>query len=68
MQVLVQFPDSRALAFLDVLNSISFVKTKILAKEEALFLDELSQAVSELNLVKKGKINAKSAEDFLNEL
>jgi hypothetical protein len=31
-------------------------------------IEELKEAVEELNLVKKGKKKARNAEDFLNEL
>jgi hypothetical protein len=32
-----------------------------------LFLSELAEAIEEMKLIKEGKVQARSAEDFLNE-
>jgi len=37
-------------------------------KNKKLFLAELAEAVDEMNQIKEGKIQARDAEDFLNEL
>jgi len=37
-------------------------------KNKKLFMTELAEAVEEMKLIKKGKKQARNAEDFLNEL
>ena len=37
-------------------------------RNKKLFMKELAEAVEEMKLIKAGKIKAKNAEDFLNEL
>lgn len=37
-------------------------------RNEKLFLFELTEAVEEMKLIKEGKVQARNAEDFLNEL
>lgn len=37
-------------------------------RNKKLFLAELAEAVEEMNQIKEGKIQARNAEDFLNEL
>lgn len=37
-------------------------------RNKKLFLTELAEAVEEMKLIKEGKIQARNAEEFLNEL
>lgn len=37
-------------------------------RNKKLFLFELTEAVEEMKLIKEGKVQARNAEDFLNEL
>lgn len=37
-------------------------------RNKKLFLSELAEAVEEMKLIKEGKVQARNAEDFLNEL
>lgn len=37
-------------------------------RNKKLFLAELAEAVEEMKLIKEGKVQARNAEDFLNEL
>lgn len=37
-------------------------------RNKKLFLTELAEAVEEMKLIKEGKLQARNAEDFLNEL
>jgi hypothetical protein len=37
-------------------------------RNKKLFMTELAEAVEEMKLIKEGKMQARSAEDFLNEL
>jgi hypothetical protein len=68
MKILIDVPDSKAQSLLEVLRSISFVKTKQLSDEKALLMADVREAVEEMKLIKAGKKKARDAEDFLNEL
>ena len=68
MRVLLDIKDNKALHLLEVLKSLPYVKTTTLSDEKALLMEEIKEAVEELNLVKVGKKKARNAMDFLNEL
>jgi len=68
MKILLEIPDNKALSFMEVINSISYVKAKPITEVKAQLLSELKDAIDEMNLIKKGKKTARNAEDFLNEL
>lgn len=53
---------------MELLRNFSFVKAKTLTAEKAQLLEEIKEAVDNLNLVKEGKMMAKKAEDLLREL
>ena len=55
MKVLLDIPDSKAASLMDVLKSISYVKTKPLTDAKALLLEELREAVEEM---KSGRADA----------
>lgn len=68
MKLLLDIKDNKALFILELLKNFSFVKAKTLTPAKAQLLDEIKEAVDELNLVKAGKKKARNAEDFLREL
>jgi hypothetical protein len=68
MKIILDIKDNKAAFFMELLKSFNYVKTKPLTPAKAQFLEEMKQAVDELNLIKSGKKKAKNAEDFLNEL
>jgi hypothetical protein len=68
MKILIDVPDSKASSLLEVLQSISFVKTKLLTDEKAQLLADVREAVEEMKFIRAGKKQARDAEDFLNEL
>lgn len=68
MRVLLDIKDNKADFFMELLQSFSYVKAKPLTPAKALFLEELKEAVDEINLIKSGKKKARNFEDFLNEL
>lgn len=68
MKLLLEIPDNKAASFMDVINSISYVKAKPLTDEKALLMSEIREAVEEMKLIRAGKKKARNAEDFLNEL
>jgi len=68
MKILLEIPDNKAISFMDVINSISYVKAKSITEVKARLLSEMKDAIDELNLIKKSEKTARNAEDFLNEL
>lgn len=68
MKVLLDIEDNRADFVLELLRSLSFVKTETISTTKAQFLKELSASVDEVNLAKAGKIKLKSADQLLDEL
>jgi hypothetical protein len=68
MKILLDIPDNKAFAFMEVLKSISFIKAKPLTDAKALLMSEIREAVEEMKLIKNGKKEAHNAEDFINEL
>ena len=68
MKILLDIPDNKASSLLEVLKSISYVKTKQLTDTKALLMEEMREAVEEMNLIRAGKKKARKAVDFLNEL
>lgn len=68
MKVLVDVKDNKGDFILELLNNFPFVKAKPISPAKAQFIEELKEAVENLNLSKKGKIRANPAKDLLNEL
>lgn len=68
MKVLLTIPDNKARSIMEVLKSISFIKTQPLTDSKALLMEEMREAVEEMKLIRAGKKKARNAEDFLNEL
>lgn len=67
MKVLLEIKDDKAAFFLEVLKNFSFVKAKPVATEHSL-LQELEQAVHNVNLAKQGKLKPKPLSELLDEL
>lgn len=68
MKFVLEVKESKAEALMALLNDLPYVKTKPLTPYKAKVLEDVKEAVDELNQVLKGKIQAKDAGDFLNEL
>jgi hypothetical protein len=68
MKILLDIPDNKATSFMDIMNSISYVKAKPLTDSKAKLMSEIKEAVEEMKLIRAGKKKARNAEDFLNEL
>ncbi len=69
-QVILHIPDNKYPLFLELANSLNFVK-KIEVDEEpskTKILKGIKQAVKEVNLVKAGKLKARDARELINEL
>jgi len=68
MKVLLDIKDDKAGFVMELLNNLKFVKVKPLTPYKAKVLENLKEAVEEVNLIKAGKIKAKSLSEFLDEL
>ena len=69
MKVVVEIPDQSAAFGLQVLRSLSFVKkAKPISDSSLQLLQDLNEAAAQVRLHKEGKIELKTAQQFLNEL
>ncbi len=68
MRVLLEIKDNKAVHLMEVLKSLPYVKAKTISEEKALLIEDIKEAVENLNLVKQKKIKAKPAKELLNEL
>ena len=46
----------------------SFIKSKAISNEKILLIKEIKESVENFKLVRAGKLKARSAREFLNEL
>lgn len=67
MKVLLDIKDDKAAFFLEVLKNFSFVKAKLITNESTL-LQEIEEAVQNVNLAKQGKLRPKPLSELLDEL
>jgi len=69
MKLLLDINDSKATFFMEMLKHFSFVKAATpITDAKAELMQDIKEAVDELNLVKAGKLKARPAEDLINEL
>ena len=68
MKAVLDIRDSKAQFVMELLDNFSFVKVKPITNRKALLLSEIKEAVDTVNLVKKGKIQARPAKELLNEI
>jgi len=68
MKVLLDIKDSKVSFVMELLNNLNFVKVKPLSDEKAELMNNIKEAVEELNLIKQGKLKGIPAKDLLNEL
>ena len=69
MKIILEIPDNKSAFFMEVLKNFSFVKKATpISNGKAEIIQDVIEAVQELNLVKQGKLKARNAEDLFNEL
>ena len=68
MKVLLDIREDKAAFIMELLQNFEFVKAEQLTPHEAEVLEELREAVEEVNEVKAGKKKSKPLSEFLNEL
>lgn len=68
MKVLLDRNDTKARFVLELLQNLPFLKTKTLTPYKAKILEDVKEAVEEMNLIKAGKLKARNAEELFKEL
>ena len=68
MKAVLDIKDSKASFVMELLSNLSFVKVQQITNEKALLLSEIKEAVDTINLIKKGKVQARPAKELLNEI
>ncbi|MDB5116173.1 MAG: hypothetical protein JWQ79_1665 [Mucilaginibacter sp.] len=68
MKFVLEVKESKAAALLALLNDLPYVKTKPLTPYKAKVLEDVKEAADELKEVLSGKLEARDADDLLNEL
>ena len=68
MKAVLDIKDSKAAFVMELLGNFPFVKVQPVSGEKALLLSELKESVDYVNHVKKGKLQARSAKELLNEI
>ena len=68
MKVILDIKDAKAPFVMELLANLPFVKTKPLSSEKALLIEEINEAVENLQLVRQGKMKARPAKELLDEL
>jgi hypothetical protein len=68
MKLILEVRDNKAIHLMEVLKGLSFVKVKTISDEKALLIEEIKEAVENLELAKNGKLKLKTARELYNEL
>jgi hypothetical protein len=68
MKILLDIKDDKVEFILELLHNFKFVKARPLTPQKEEVLEELKEAVEELNQVKEGRKKGQSLNKFLDEL
>ncbi|SEB17636.1 hypothetical protein [Pedobacter hartonius] len=68
MKFVLDVKESKVAMLMALLNDLPYVKTKRPTSNKAKVLKDVKEAVDELNMVLSGKLEARNADDLLNEL
>lgn len=68
MKILLDIPEHKVSFFMELIKSFSFIKAKALTPYKAKVLEDVKEAVDEINQIKAGKLVARNAEDLFHEL
>lgn len=68
MKVFLDIRDDKVPFFMEMLKNYEFVKATSVAEEDISLEDEIQEAVENLNRVREGKLEARSARALLDEL
>jgi hypothetical protein len=68
MKLILDVKDAKVPFVMELLKNFSFIKAKPITPYKAEVLENLNEAVTELNLITEGKLIARKAEDLFNEI
>ena len=68
MKFVLEVKESKAATLMALLNDLPYVKTKPLTPYRAKVLEDVKEAVDEMKQVLSGEIEARNADELLNEL
>jgi len=68
MKVILDIKDNKATSLMEVLKGLPYVKMKTISDEKALLIEEIKEAVDQLNLIRMGKLKGIPAKQLLDEL
>lgn len=69
MKIVLEVKENKVDFLLALLNDLPYVKAiPIDEHEESYLLDEIREAVEDVNLIKQGKLKGRPIEELLNEL
>ncbi len=68
MKFVLDVKESKVAMLMALLNDLPYVKTTPITPYKAKVLEDVKVAVDELNMVLSGKLEARNADDLLNEL
>ena len=68
MKAVLDIKDDKASFVMELLGNLSFVNVQPITNEKALLLQEIKEAVDNVNLVKNGKLQARPAKELLDEI
>jgi hypothetical protein len=68
MKFVLDVKESKVAMLMALLNDLPYVKTKPLTPYKAKVLEDIKEAVDELNMVFSAKMEAGNADDLRNEL
>lgn len=68
MKLLLEVNDEKATFIEELLDNFSFIKTKKLSNNNSKILEDIAEAVEEVNEIKQNKRNSVPLDKFLNEI
>ncbi|MGB4775950.1 MAG: hypothetical protein WBP45_12305 [Daejeonella sp.] len=68
MKFVLEVKESKVAMLMALLNDLPYVKTKPLTPYKAKVLEDVKEAIDELNLVLSGKLEARNADELRNDL
>lgn len=68
MKFVLDVKEDKAAALMSILNDLPYVKAKPLTPYKAMVLESVKEAVDELNMILAGKLDARNANELLDEL
>lgn len=68
MKVILDIKESKVAFVLELLKNFSFVKVNPISEEKAELMNNIKEAVQELNAIKRGELKGIPAKDLLDEL